>query len=285
MLDGQGRNIGCCWQDIEADRELRMLRELDEISDAVRFCDIFPDVREVVVCGCNELAYYFVKYLEHAGVSVSVSGRYWNYFHYQETGDIEDIAGRMIVLAEPVAGGRTNLFQKVVRSASPGFECIDLIYEANILAGKIKDSGGGQNWFFEKLRGKRVAILGTDERAQDAYDLLYQHGIDIECFCMKNAQCAMKGTLLGKKINTVEEILRSGKDIVFIDVWGRKSALGTANVDFFDYYGYRRNKQFFLVSNYMDIPYSNLVHVLNGRKLSLAGIRFCVGYWRSIWKK
>lgn len=277
VLDEQGRNIGCGWQDVEADRELRMLRELDETSDAVRFCDIFPDVREVVVYGCNELAYYFVKYLEHAGVTVSVSGRYWNCFHYQETGDIGDVAGKMIVLAEPIASRGTDLFQKVVRSASPGFECIDQIYEANILAGKIKDTEGGEDWFFEKLRGKHVAILGTDERAQDAYDLLYQHGIDIECFCMKNAQCGIQGTLLGKKINTVEEILRSGKDTVFMDVWGRKSALGTANVDFFDYYGYRRNERFFLLSDYMDIPYSNLVHVLNGRKLSLAGDKVLCG--------
>ena len=57
VLDDQQRLIGYGWQDAEADRELRMLRELDETKDAVRFCDVFPDIREVIVYGCNELAY------------------------------------------------------------------------------------------------------------------------------------------------------------------------------------------------------------------------------------
>lgn len=271
VLDEQQRLIGYGWQDAEADRELRMLRELDETKDAVRFCDVFPDIREVIVYGCNELAYYFVKYLEHSNVKVMVSGKYWKYLHYQDVGDVEAVAGSMIVLAEPITNARTDLFQRVARSSSSEFECIDCIYEKNVLAGKIRDAEGGVECFFEKLRGKNVAILGVDERAQDAYDLLYQHGIDIKYFLVKNVREYIPMTLLGKQINTLEEIMRSEKDIVFLDVWGRKSALGTANVDLFEYYGYRRNEQFFLINDYTDVPYSNLVHVLNGKKLFLAG--------------
>lgn len=73
------------------------------------------------------------------------------------------------------------------------------------------------------------------------------------------------------------EAIRSGKDSIFIDVHGEKSALGTANVDFFDYYGYRRNEQFFLIKDYTDISYSNLVHILKGKELFLAGDEILCG--------
>ena len=252
-------------------RELRMIRELEETKDAIRFDDVFPDIREVVVYGLNELAYYFVKYLEHMNIPVMVSGRHWKHLHYQDVGDIEDDDGRMIVFAEPVMGYGTDLFQRVVRSSSPEFECIDQIYEQNVLAGKIKNVRGGADWFFETLKGKKCSILGVDVRAQDAYDLLYQHGVDIENFLVKNTENDIPMTLLGKNVSTVENTVCYEKDAVFISVSGRNSALGTADVDFFDYYGYRRNEQFFLINDYTSIPYSNLVHILGGKKLSLVG--------------
>ncbi len=48
--------------------------------------------------------------------------------------------------------GDVSLFQIVARSASSEFECIDKIYEANVLAGKIKDTAGGFERFLEKLK-------------------------------------------------------------------------------------------------------------------------------------
>lgn len=275
VLDEQERI--CCygWQDTEANRELRMLRELEEARSATLFREIFPDIKEVVVCGCNELAYFFVKYLERYNIPVSVFGKYWENLGYQSTGDIDIDADRMIIMAEPVLNGKTDLFQKIVRSASPYFECIDQIYEANVLAGKIKDIRGGFEWVLEQLKGKKVVILGTDERAQDAYDLLYQKGIDIWCFVeRKRKDCDawyVPEILLGKRVCTVWETFDFGKDVVFVSADGGKSALGTAEVEFFDYYGYRRNEQFFLLNDYVDIPYSNLVHILNGKEILLAG--------------
>ena len=55
-------------------------------------------------------------------------------------------------MAEPGLRGDVSLFQIVARSASSEFECIDKIYEANVLAGKIKDTAGGFERFLEKLK-------------------------------------------------------------------------------------------------------------------------------------
>lgn len=167
ILDTRGRLLCYGWQDDEADRELRMLKELKKNPDNLQFKDIFPDIREVAVWGCNELAYYFVKYLEETGVPVTVSGKYWEYLGYESiNADDPDDKAEMIIYAEHILGDK-GLFQKVIRSVSADFECIDKIYEANILAGNIKNTERGLNWLFEKVRGKDVVILGTDERAQD----------------------------------------------------------------------------------------------------------------------
>lgn len=274
VLDAQEKIFCYGWQDEEANRELRMLKELEETPEAISFHTVFPDIREVVVCGCNELAYYFVKYLEQCGIPVSVTGRYWEYFGYQSIGETDDDTGRMVIMAEPVLGEKADLFQKVVRSTSPNFECIDRIYEANVLDGRVKDTTGGIDWVLEHLRGKKVVILGTDEKAQDAYDLLCQHGIDIWCFLEKKADGCTRyipKILLGKPVCRVCDAMNFGKDVIFISVHGEKSALGTGDVDFYDYYGYRRNRQFFLLNDYTEIAYSNLVHVLSGKKIFLAG--------------
>lgn len=94
IMDKQGEILCYGWQDIEANRELRMLRELNEIHDTLQFPDIFPDTREIVVYGCNELAYYFVKYLERFNVSISVSGKYWEFLGYENMAGIDDDIGQ-----------------------------------------------------------------------------------------------------------------------------------------------------------------------------------------------
>ena len=40
------------YQDSEANRELRMLKELEKNMDILQFKDVFPEIREVIVCGC-----------------------------------------------------------------------------------------------------------------------------------------------------------------------------------------------------------------------------------------
>ena len=273
VLDAEEEIFCYGWQDAEANRELRMLKELEEIPDVISFHTVFPDIKEVVVCGCNELAYYFVLYLQKQKINVSVSGKYWNFFGYENNTSCGlGGKGTMVINAEEISLQTDSLYQTVIRSASSCFECVDQIYEANMAEGKIRNTIGNFEEILEKIRGRNVAILGTNMTAQDTYDLLYGHGIDICCFAvfesMEKGECR---TLLGKKVVGVEEIIKNGEDMVFIDNNNQNSALGTGNSDIFDYYGYERNESFFLLRDYTEIPCSCLKHVLNGRRVLLAG--------------
>ncbi len=273
-IENEDEEIVCyAYQDVEANRELRMLRELEAHKEALQFEDIFPKIKEVVICGCNELAYHFVKYLEEQHVKVSVTGEYWDYFGYEKSIDLKR-TDKLVICAESILPRTDDLCRTIIKSASSEFECIDKIYEANVKAGKIKDRIEDFARVLKNLRGKDVVILGTDARAQDAYDLLYQHGIDI-CYFAK-WKCPQSGvggykTLLGKKITEISKAICEKKDFIFINCNDRNSALGSRDVEFFDYYGYVRNEQFFLLRDYTDIPCSNLVHVLKGRQVWLAG--------------
>lgn len=269
-IESENGEIICyAYQDIEANRELRMLKELVVHEEAIRFKDIFPRVKEVIVYGCNELAYCFVKYLEGQQVNVSVAGKYWEHFSIK----VDDIAdcdnnNKMVVYAEfPL--NIEGVDDRIIKSASSEFECIDRIYEANVKAGKIKDKAGDIKEVLKKLKEKKVVVLGTDTKAQDAYDFLYAHGIDIYCFAKWEAQYGK--TLLGKKIVAISELLCDGQELFFINSHDCNSALGSKNVEIFDYYGYTRNEQLFLINDYADIPCSNLVHVLKGKNIWLTG--------------
>ena len=79
-------------QDDEANRELRMLRELRENKSALQFTDIFPQYEEVLICGCNELAVAFADYLMELGIEVSVFGEYWDRHGYESCAS-ENIRG------------------------------------------------------------------------------------------------------------------------------------------------------------------------------------------------
>lgn len=262
------------YQDNEANRELRMLKELMENSEALQFQDIFPEIWDVLVCGCNELAYHFVQYLEKQQIPVTVAGKYWELWGYEGSGNFDvDNEHTLVVHAEDIIPETSDLYQTVIRSASPAFECINEIYEANVLEGKIKDAKGNLETFFERIEGKDIVILGTDINAQDTYDFLYGHGIDICCFAeWKDAgQRGIDRTLLGKKILGIEEVVNGRPDVVFIDGSDRGSALGTACVETLGYYGYARNRHLFLIQDYTEVPYTNLLHVLKEKKVFLAG--------------
>lgn len=272
ILDTRGTLVCYGWQDDEANREIRMLKELKKKPNTLQFKEIFPDIREVAVWGCNELAYYFVKYLEETGIPVTVSGQYWEYLGYKNVNNANfDGKDKMIIRAEQIFENNGNLFQKVIRSVSADFECIDKIYEANILAGNTNDTGRGLKWLFEKVKGKDIIILGTDEKAQDTYDMLYAHGIDIKHFAVKNIHENEPHTLLGKRVTTITETLHDGENVVFIEVYGKDSAWGNSYVELFDYYGYERNESFFFINDYADVPCSNLIHVLRGKSVFLTG--------------
>ena len=91
----------------------------------------------------EEIFCYGWQDAEANSIPVFVIGRYWEYFGYQSIGETDDDTGRMVIMAESVLDGKADLFQKAVRSISPSFECIDKVYEANVLAGRVKNTVGG----------------------------------------------------------------------------------------------------------------------------------------------
>ena len=91
------------YQDNEANREFRMLKELRENEDALQFEDIFPEYKEVIICGCNELAMSFAEYLKEHKIPVSVIGKYWSYFGYENNYEIDlDGEDKLVVYAEGI---------------------------------------------------------------------------------------------------------------------------------------------------------------------------------------
>lgn len=258
------------YQDNEANRELRMLKELTRIKEALQFEDIFPDIRRVVIYGCNELAYFFAKYLEDRQIPVLAAGKYWDLMGYTQAENIVCDECTMVVYAEEFFQ-RISMDQMFLKSVSPQFECIDRIYEANVLAGKIRDTIGNFEDFIYRLRGEQeIVILRDGRESQDAYDLLLKYGIDICGFAVESN---VRKNLLGKRIMSINEAVTLLDSPIFLECHGHNGALGEKYTEYFDYYGYERNKQFFLMRDYTDIPISNLVHVLYGKKVVLAGDR------------
>lgn len=273
IVDEEGDIVCYGWQDDEANRELRMLDELGKNTEALQFKDIFPEVQEVLICGCNELAYHFVKYLESQRVKVTVTGKYWEYFGYKSIGEIDiDDSEKMVIHAERVLEKIGNLYERLIRSASPAFECIDLIYEANVKEEKIKNAAGEFGWLIEKLEGKNVFLIGISNEAQDTYDLLYEHGVDISGFIFGEDSVIGSSAFLGKNRVSTKQVMEYGENTVVINCADRNSALGTESQEVYYYYGgYERNEQYFMVHDYVDIPCSNLVHILKGKTVFLAG--------------
>lgn len=271
VLNGQGQLVCFAYEDAYANREIRMLRELMEQPDALQFSDIYPDVSCVKIYGFNELAYYFAKYLETQNIPVQVAGDMWKGFFEGKDCETLDYSC-MALYAEGVGKKNRNWVENLLRSVCVEFECIDHIYEANIWKGIIKDAAG--NWECDirnYLGGKKVAVFGTDLVAQDVYDFLLAHGVEICCFVDERLE-EQGRRLFGKRICASHELRKEyGKDLVFIDGHHKNSAWGNCISDYYDYIGYRRNKSYFMVKDYFDIPRSGLKHILADSEVVLVG--------------
>ncbi len=163
------------------------------------------------------------------------------------------------------------------KSVSSEFECIDRIYEENILRGIIRDANGSFWDILQCIKHKQIVLLGAGNESLDAYDFLLGFGVDIYCFSSEDE--ADKGKkLFGKRVLSRVEIIESVKNPVFVEIQSRYSAWGFGGVDFYHYMGYKRNEQFFLLCDYVEIPKNGFVHILNlksiDRKIVLAG-----DYW------
>jgi len=259
----EGHQLLCfAWQDDEANKEIRMLDELVECSNALGFGDVFPECAGVTVYGCNELAYKLIMYLKREGIPVEVTEKMWGecsgWKEFYGCRNIPDY-GRYTVYGEGLdTYGKTDMQRD---SVSAEFECIDQIYEANICKGIIKDITVNSQEFLEELRGKRIGILGIDDSSLNVYDLLVRNGLDIDCFVAERMGEKVQ-RLFGKKVIGKAEALGSGNQLIIIDAKGKYSAWGGGETDLYHYcYGLRRNENYILFRDYMEVDDNGLRNV------------------------
>lgn len=266
----ESQEIICyAYEDKEANRELRMLFELQQIPQADNFRTLHEDITEVVIYGCNELAYHFVRYLKALGITVQTVGKHWKLFGLDNKENIcTDKTFK--IYAEGVEKYDCHIQELFLRSASVEFECIDEIYESNLRKGIVRDNDGNFDTLVKRLKDNEVVICGVGTESQDAYDLLYSVGIDIVCFMSDRTG----GKLLGKPVYARKDIETKLVRPIFIECTGRHSAVGEGGeVDEYAYMGYARNKQYILLKDYTNIPVSGLQHILADKNVMLFGER------------
>lgn len=293
VLDKEYHLISLAWQDDEANREIRMLDELAECGDAPGFRDMYPEYDEVTVYGCNELAYYFIQYLEKSGVSVNAMDAMWDECGvWSRLG--RDQNGVLDYRRYPVYGEGSLPCKKEVglrESVSAEFECIDKIYEESICRGIIRDAQGSMQELAKKLQGKKIGISGTGGNSLNAYDLLLENEVDIYCFLTEDIQ-QQGAELFGKKVIGKAEALKSIDGLIVIETDEKYSAWGFGGTDFYHYYyGLKRNERFFLLRDYGEIPNRGVPYMLShmvrkeGARLLLAGDRWLCLRLRGILEK
>lgn len=275
VLDENYKLVCFAYDDEEADRELRMLKELEQTDGAVDFRDVYPEYDSVSISGCNELAYFFVQYLKKKGIPVQVSGEMWDLLGEWESGGVQGIR-QYRVYAEGTGEVPADLQERKLISVSPEFECVDAVYAKNVALGNISHAEGDFATLLLRLKEKsEVIILGTGVEAQNAYDLLLANGIDIFCFVSQEKE-EKKRRLLGKQILDRKTAAEYCKEPVFIECEEKHSAWGFGGVDQYAYAGFERNVNFYLLRDYMEIPQNGLRNVLRRKKLVLLGdIHLC----------
>lgn len=275
IIDKQRQLISFAYEDLDANREMRILRELSESTDALQFPDVYPDYNCVRIYEFNELAFFFTKYLERCNVRVCVYGELWKTF-FSNTTNKKKSKKYMDIYAEGVDSKKSNWVDNLLVSVSAEFECIDNIYETNIKKGYITDAMGNMNELLSCLKDKKeIVILGSGREAQDVYDFLKANNIDIACFVNENSGERLH-EMFGKEILTNLDARKKYTNCVFLECLNAHSAWGMGETDYYDYIGYKRNERFYLIRDYMDIPQNNLINVLKDRKLILMGnIELC----------
>lgn len=112
------------------------------------------------------------------------------------------------------------------------------------------------------MKYKQIIILGAGNTSLDAYDLLLGYGLDICCFSSENEADNGK-VLFGKRVLKRAEIIKNIKNPVFIEANSRYSAWGFGGVDFYHYIGYKRNQNYFLLKDYIEIPKNGFMHIFS----------------------
>lgn len=257
------RNLLCfAYQDNEADQELRMLDELTDYKSALGFKDVYPQYEHVTVHGCNELSYYFIVYLRKQGIPVSVSGELWENFeslrdvYKREDYEVIDYKN-LNIYGEGVLPKDERL--ELRPSVSAEFECVDKIYENNILEGIIHDAEGNIEDVLKYLKGKMIAVLGADANAMNLYDFFIANGIDICCF-ISDKDTGKE--IFGKTVVTRIHAAEMWPNIIFVQPDKKYSAWGFGETNLYHSLGYKRNRQFFLIQDYIELPDTGIKNVL-----------------------
>lgn len=274
VVSRKGELLCFAYEDGAANKEIRMLRELSGHKQWLNFRDVYQECDCVILDGCNELAFFFHEYLSEIDVPVKVLGGLWH-----ELGIASDKAEYLdyrtvTIYCEGREKIANNIQERVLRSVSVEFECIDKIYEENIKAGYITNASGDYKELINKIRGKKIVLMGEDRDMLNTYDLLFSSGIDILAFCDEKKNQKRK-TILGKPVLRLVEIEKKWKaDKVYIDCSACYSAWGFGWIDCLDYLGYHRNKSSFMIRDYVLALENSLSHVLKGKRIILTGDLF-----------
>ena len=273
VVDENNQLLCFAYQDEDANREIRQLRELSECEDALTFHDIFPQYDLVTIWECNELAYYFVKYLQEVGVSVVVKGMFWEKFDNFAFLGGESLDYRNLnIYSEGTWEKSQNLREYLLRSVSVEFECIDIIYERNVKNRIIKQACLCYDEFLEKLNGSEcIAIKDIGQESLTAYDWLLGSGLTNICLLTNEENDNGQRFIDEKPLYNLKQICQKYKNAIIIDCQNEHSTLGMDGLDNFDYKGFERNKRYFCLKEYVELPKSDLRHVLNGKNIVLAG--------------
>ena len=272
VKDEKGEIVCYAFQDMDSNRELRMLEELCDEKEALHFEDIYCEYDCAVIEGCNELAYYFARYLSGREIPVKVIGKYWD--KIGEWDKVETTGRVLTIYAEGTWKHNQNLSYELLRSVPVEFECVDCIYKENIKRGIITNAKYAYRDLLEQLRNRDIILFGTGNMAQDIYDMLVAEGLDIAAFLNVGVKNDLK--LLGKDVIEIEDIEKYCNP-VFIEP-GENSALGQGHLEEYVYFGCRRNENYFFFGDYAEIQRNNLQHILQGKQILLVGERLLSGY-------
>lgn len=265
------QNLVCfAYEDTDANRELRLLWELEERPDALQFTDIYPECQCVKIHDFNELAYFFARYLEKQGIPVLVEGSMWEGFFQAKQELVLDYKC-MDIYAEGILSKTADWMENLLRSVSVEFECVDHIYEENIKACRIKNADRNSKELITYLKKvDEVVILGTNLESQNAYSYFRKEGIEVCCFAVEQYENAGY-KLFGKAVLKITDAIEKYGQAVFIDNHHKGSAWGMGKTDYFSYLGYKRNQDFFLLKDYIKIQGEGLKSALHNQSVVLAG--------------
>lgn len=270
VVNKDNRLICFAYEDFDANREIRMLRELSENTNALQFGDIYPKYEGVRIYEFNELAYLFAEYLKKQNIAVQVYGDLWRDFFESTEIELQDYK-YLLIYAEGIQPKKADWMDNLLDSVSMEFECIDHMYEMNIKNHIVQDAGGGIEELLDCLKEeKEIIIIGSGREAQDVYDFLFKNNIDICCFVNENYEEQLH-KLFGKDILCSLDARNRYTQAVFIECMSKHSAWGFGNTDIYDYMGYRRNKEFYLIKDYVEISGNGLTNILKLKKVMLIG--------------